>query len=126
MKLKALGATRKQIHGTPEVAKESDYENEKVYPELDLSGLLAEQMGAAELKQGQKITMAVQFEVKRHVTTVADKKKSYSMTLCAVKAAPMEAPESDDEEDEEEESAEDDGKSESPALNYIHRMAAGG
>jgi len=120
MKLQPMGATRKEIHGTPEVASEKDYDKEIVYPEIELSGKLAELMGAADLNAGDTFTQSVQWRVKRHVKTDEDGKEKFSMTLCLEQASKPEPTDEKENSDDEEAEGEDE---ENTPLSFVEKMA---
>lgn len=83
-----MGVKRKELHPTEPATPGSskDYENEKSYPELMLSGAHAEMMGAADLKEGDVVNQPVRWRVKRHTVTTEGGKTDYRMTLCLEKA----------------------------------------
>ena len=126
MKLKAMGVTRKEMegpHSTPEVAKEGEYEKQKVYPELSVSGKHAEMLGAADLKVGDLVKMTGEFEVKSLRYTDENGTERYEMTLC-LKKAECEACEKSEDEDDEEKS-DDDETSDNPGLEYLKKYGVG-
>lgn len=117
--LTKLGIRRSQLHGSPSPVTEKNYENEIVYPELNASGKLAEQLGAEELKVGEVFTQTVKWKVKRVSVTEENGKKTSSLDLCMVAASNIESTESDEEEDEEQGESED----ASAAMDYIQGRA---
>lgn len=68
--------------GQEEAKPEKDYDNEVVYPEVHVDGKLAEKMGAAELKAGDKVKTCVVLRVKDMTKTDNNGKVRYSMTFC--------------------------------------------
>jgi hypothetical protein len=127
MKLRPMGVTRKEAYGSPEgkiATSEKNYDKEKVYPEIQVDGKLAEKMGAVDLEDGDRFRQTVEFEVKRHSKTETNGKTSYSMTLCITKGSEHEAVDESDE-DEEADDSDDSGEKEeaSPAINYIERFS---
>lgn len=123
MKLHDVGAKAKEVYGESKLTEPAE-DNGVMYPELHLSGALAENMGAANLKDGDRIRMMVDMEVKRLTKTEEGGETSYTMTLCIKKASDPEKSEGDDDESEEEDDDTDDAPS--PAMSYIESRAAKG
>ena len=81
----SLGLKRKELHGNEPCSPccdDKDWENEIVYPEIHVSGKLAEMMGAEELGAGDAVTVQVLLRVKSHSKNEENGKVSYAMTLC--------------------------------------------
>lgn len=119
-KLIDLGMKRKEIHGgptTPSPKSEKDYENEKIYPELDVSGAHAEMLGAEDLKEGDVIEQTVRWRVKRHSATTENGKTDYRMTLCMEKAS--DCVECEKEKGDDDEDGDSREKRPSAALEYL-------
>ncbi len=123
-KLVDMGIPRKEMYSgdKPSPTSEKDYQKEKVYPELNLSGPAAEMMGAADLKEGDLIEQTVRWRVKRHSKTTEKGKTDYSMTLCLEKASDCEDCGSDAT-DTADEGDEGDSSGASSAMNYIEGRA---
>jgi hypothetical protein len=85
-----LGVRHKDLYGAPEPVSSKDYDNEKVYPSLDVSGKQAELMGAEDLQEGECVIVPVKLRVKRHSKTVENGKTRYSMCLCVEAMGDME------------------------------------
>lgn len=119
-KLVDMGISRKEMHTGEAVSpmSEKDYEKEKVYPELSLSGPAAEMMGAEDLKEGDLIEQTVRWRVKRHSKTTENGETNYSMTLCLEEAS--DCKECGDTSDTEEDGPSDKASS---AMRYIEGRA---
>lgn len=120
-KMTKLGMKRKDLHGNCAVPcspcegkSEKDYENEIVYPELDASGPLAEQLGAEEVKVGEEFEQTVRWRVKRVRISEENGKKDFGLTLCMIEASDIK-PEAKADDDE--------GEGDSPAMAYIQGRA---
>lgn len=83
-----LGIRNKDMYPSSEIEKK-DYEKEIRYPELHVSGKLAEKMGAADLKQGDVVEVPIVIRIKSHSKNVSDGKTDYSMTICVEKMGDM-------------------------------------
>lgn len=120
-----MGLKRKEMNSGATPMKEKDYENEKVYPEVDLHGDHAEMMGAEDLKEGDVVRQPVQWRVKRHSKTTEGGKTKYAMTLCLEKAGDCTDCGSKGKDDDADETAADegDGADDSPAMAYIRGNA---
>jgi len=122
-KLVKLGIKRKEMFPTSpspvEGGKsEKDYDNEVVYPELDVSGPLAEQLGAEDLSLDEEFTQTVKWRVKRQRVSKENGKKDFGLTLCMIAASNIdEAPTKAKKDD-------DDDSGDSPAMEYITGRAA--
>lgn len=120
-----MGMKRKETMPSPTESPSSPkaYDNEKVYPELTLSGPQAEMMGAEDLKEGDLVEQTVQWRVKRHSKTEEGGKTDYSMTLCLEKAS--DCKECDDTEDagDAADASEEQDSEPSPAMAYIQGKA---
>lgn len=120
-----MGVKHKEMYPTEPATPSSkkDYENEKTYPELSLSGPQAEMMGAEDLKEGDLIEQMVQWRVKRHSKTTENGKTNFSMTLCLEKASDCKEckddADSNDEGTESDTDEDDSGENDSPAMAYI-------
>lgn len=94
-----LGIKQKDLFKS-EAKVEKDYDNQMVYPEISVSGKLAERMGAADLDDGDVVQVPVVLKVKRLSKTTTDGKTDYSLTLCVLKMGDMEeAPDQDDDDE---------------------------
>lgn len=94
-----LGIKRKEMYGGDVAKPSKDYDSEIVYPEVSVSGKLAEKMGAADLTEGESVEVPVVLKIKRHAKTTEGGKTEYSMTLCIVKMGDMEVVEKDVDDD---------------------------
>lgn len=110
-----LGIKNKDMYPKSEEPKR-DYENEVMYPEIMVSGKMAEKMGAADLNEGDCVKTCVVLCVKRHTKTTTDGKTEYSMTLCVKEMDDLEPADSDDADLEGEEL---------PQVNAMHALGAG-
>lgn len=77
----SLGVKAKEAYGMA-VSEKGGGENDKVYPEIHVSGKMAEIMGAPDLKAGDAVKVGVVMRVKKHSKTVENRKTNYSMDLC--------------------------------------------
>lgn len=84
-----LGMKRKEMYPASTAKTEKSYDDEVVYPEISVSGKLAEKMGAADLKEGDVVEVPVVLKVKRHSKTEEGGDTEYSMTLCVEKMGNM-------------------------------------
>jgi hypothetical protein len=124
--MKSFGIPRKDLYGSPEptVAKEGDYDNETVYPEIRVSGGQAKLFGPEGLKAGDRLKLDGELEVKSVVTTDRDGEKHHELVLCLVKGDTEKA---DRDDDDDEESDEEGGTREpNPGLDYLIRRAGEG
>lgn len=124
-KMVDMGIKRKDMYPreSPSPKPEKDYDNEKVHPELELSGPHAEMMGAEDLKEGDVVEQRVRWRVKRHSATTESGKTRYAMTLSLDRASDCEECETPA---KKEGGAIDDGSGadDSPAMAYIQGRAA--
>lgn len=121
-----MGMKRKETMTsvTAPASSSKDYDNEKVYPELTLSGPQAEMMGAEDLKEGDLVEQTMQWRVKRHSKTEEGGKTDYSMTLCLEKASDCKECDGDTEDAGDAADASEEADSEpSPAMAYIQGKA---
>ncbi len=93
-----LGIKNKEMYATSK--PEKDYDNEVTYPEVSVSGKLAEKMGAPDLAEGDVVEVPVILRVTRHSKTTTNGKTDYSMTLCIVKMGDMTATDLEDADDD--------------------------
>lgn len=123
MKMHDMGMTRGELHGTPaatEPKSEKDYEKEKVYPELNVSGKQAIAMGAEDMKVGDVIEQMVRWRVKRReVVEREDGTKDVNLTLCLEKASDWDDAEGDDDDTEESDGEENEDAKLKPGLAYL-------
>ena len=121
-KMVKMGVKRKDMHepAPTSPASEKDWENEMVEPEMHVSGVHAEKMGAADLKTGDRVRQTVVWRVKDHTMRQENGKKAeYSMTLCMERGSDHEEAEGDEKPE-----GEKHAKGESPAMRYIQQRAA--
>lgn len=125
-KMVSMGIKRKDLYPqeSPSTKPDKDYENERVRPELDLSGAHAEMMGAEDLKEGDRIRQTIEWVVKRHTATTENGKTRYSMCLALDKASDCEECESPESEKKGGDDDDDGGRAApSPAMAYIQGRA---
>lgn len=84
----AMGMKRQDMHDRPAEPKatDKDWDNEIVYPTLNLSGKQAEMFGAESLDDGECVQQTVVWRVKK-TTIERDGQKNYELTLDLVKAS---------------------------------------
>lgn len=120
-KLTQMGIKRKDLHSAETSASpksEKDYDNERVRPELHVSGEHARMLGAEGLKIGDRVRQTIEWVVKDRVKREENGKPAeYSMTLCMDKASDCEAC-------GEEEAEEESDEKPSAGLAYITGRAA--
>lgn len=96
-----LGIRHKDLYGTSEPKSEKDYESERVFPSIDVSGKQAVLMGAEDLSEGECVLVPVKLRVKRHTKTTENGKTNYSMCLCIEEMGEMEECDDDSADDAE-------------------------
>ena len=118
-----LGIKRKEMYSGEPVSPQSEkkYENEKVYPEVHVSGEHAEMMGAEDMKTGDVVEQTVRWRVKSHTKTEENGKTRYSMDLCLESASDCVECETEDKGEDDEPKTK---KGMSPAMAYIQGHAA--
>ncbi len=124
----AMGMKRVEMHTAPEkaVATDKDWENEVVYPSLNLSGKQAEMFGAESLDDGECVQQTVVWRVKK-TTIEKDGQKNYELTLDLVKASDPETVEDcADDESASEDAGESDESDDTPSAGLAYIMSGKG
>ncbi len=118
----AMGMKRGDMQESPAAKTvDKDWDNEMVYPTLNISGKQAENFGAESLEDGECVQQTVVWRVKK-TTIERDGKTNYELTLELVKASDPVACEDESADEDAGESGESDDEP-SPGLAYILKGA---